>query len=97
MIALTRLAASDVIFDFDFVEVRDPGGDIIDISDAAGLAFLIVGSNTFAAGSTSQVRVFYDEVTNNTFVQLDTDADTGAEAQIRLIGEHALAELDFLL
>jgi hypothetical protein len=62
---------------------------------SSGLAFVFVGSNTFAAGSTSQVRVFTDGT--DTFVQLDTDADTGAEAQIRITGVHNLAMEDFLL
>lgn len=92
-VAHSSLAASDVIFDFE--GAGDPGGDVIDISGAAGLAFLFVGNAGFAAGSTNQVRIF--ESGGDTFVQLDTDNDTGAEAQIRIIGLHELSASDFLL
>lgn len=91
--AHTTLATSDVIWAFE--QAGDPGGDVIDISGAAGLPFLFVGSAGFAAGGTNQVRVF-DNGTD-TFVQLDTDNDTGAEAQIRIVGLHALSAADFLL
>ena len=89
----SSVAGSDVITDFDLAGA--PGGDLIDIGDAAGLPFLFIGTAAFAAGGTNQVRIF-DNGTD-TFVQLDTDTDTGAEAQIRLLGLHNLGAADFIL
>ncbi len=88
----SSLAASDVITDFG--QAGAPGGDIIDIGDMAGLTFLFLGSQAFASGGTNQVRVFNDGV--DTFVQMDTDNDTAAEAQIRILGLHDLGASDFV-
>lgn len=92
-VANTTLAASDVIDGFDLAGM--PGGDVIDISSVAGLDFVFIGSAVFATGGTNQVRVFDNDI--DTFVQLDTDTDSGAEAQIRITGIHNLSALDFLL
>ncbi|WP_415639245.1 peroxidase family protein [Paracoccus nototheniae] len=89
----STLAASDVITDFG--QAGAAGGDLIDIGDMAGLTFLFVGEAGFASGGTNQVRIF-DNGTD-TFVQIDTDNDTAAEAQIRLLGLHDLAASDFIL
>ena len=89
----STLAASDVIM--DFARAGSAGGDMIDIGDMAGLTFLFVGSAGFTSGGTNQVRVFNNGV--DTFVQMDVDTDTAAEAQIRIIGLHDLAASDFIL
>ncbi|TBN41999.1 heme peroxidase [Paracoccus subflavus] len=89
----STVAASDVIADFDLAGA--PGGDLIDIGDAAGLPFLFIGTAAFAAGGTNQVRITDNGI--DTFVQLDTDTDTGVEAQIRILGLHNLGAADFLL
>jgi Ca2+-binding RTX toxin-like protein len=93
LVSNTTVAASDVIEGFDLA--GSAGGDIIDIGDAAGLPFLFRGSDLFLAGATNQVRVFHNDT--DTFVQLDTDTDSGAEAQIRILGIHNLSASDFLL
>lgn len=89
----STVAASDVIS--DFAQAGSAGGDVIDIGDMAGLAFQFVGSQGFTSGGTNQVRVFNNGT--DTFVQMDTDNDTGAEAQIRILGLHDLAATDFIL
>lgn len=91
--AHSTLAASDVIMDFG--QAGSAGGDVIDIGDMAGLAFQFVGSGGFASGGTNQVRVFNNGT--DTFVQIDTDTDVAAEAQIRILGIHELAASDFIL
>ena len=86
-------AAPDRIFDFE--GAGSAGGDVIDIGSAAGDDFIFIGSGPFTAGDTNQVRVTFDGT--NTFVDLDTDGDTGVEARIRLDGLHNLSSTDFIL
>jgi Ca2+-binding RTX toxin-like protein len=93
LVAHSTVAGSDIILDFE--EAGDPGGDLIDISDVAGLPFIFIGSEAFARGSTNRVRLF-DNGTD-TFVQLDTDKDATAEAQIRILGLHDPGVADFIL
>ncbi|WP_411840371.1 peroxidase family protein [Paracoccus sp. ME4] len=87
------LAASDVIADFEQAGVL--GGDVIDIGDMAGSTFVFLDSAGFTTGGANQLRVF-DNGTD-TFIQIDTDNDTAAEAQIRILGLHDLAASDFIL
>ena len=85
--------APDRIFDFE--GAGSVGGDLIDIGNAAGDDFVFIGAGPFATGGSNQVRVTNDGT--NTFVDLDTDNDTGFEARIRLDGLHSLSSSDFIL
>lgn len=89
----SRVVASDVIADFE--GAGSAGGDLLDIGGMAGPTFNFVGSAAFAGGGTNQVRVV--QIGPDTFVQMDTDSDTGAEAQIRILGLHSLGADDFVL
>lgn len=87
------VSTPDVIMDFQGAGVA--GGDVIDISGITLLPFIFIGSARFTVGLTNQVRVFNDGT--DTYVQLDTNLDSAAEAQIRLAGIHNLNAGDFIL
>lgn len=89
----STVAASDTILDFEGGGVA--GGDLIDVGGLAGLPFTFIGTAAFTAGSVNQIRFSNDG--NDTFVYIDTDTDTGAEARIRVTGLIDLVANDFLL
>lgn len=89
----TPVSIPDDIIDFQGAGVT--WGDVIDISGITLLPFIFLGSARFTFGLTNQVRVFNDGT--STFVQLDTDLDSSAEALIRLAGIHNLSAGDFIL
>ncbi|MDQ1901638.1 peroxidase family protein [Paracoccus sp. WLY502] len=90
--AATTVTASDTILEFE--GGGDTGGDLIDVRGLAALPFTFIGTGAFAPGSTNQVRYTFDGT--DTFVWIDTDTDTAAEARIRITGQVELIASDFL-
>ena len=89
----SSVAASDVILDFEGAGA--PGGDLIDLGALSVAPLLFIGSAAFAGGASNQVRITDDGT--DTFIWIDTNTDTAAEARIRVVGLHALSEADFIL
>ena len=85
-------ANSDTITDFGGAGAAV--GDLIDLSAFPG-AFVFIGGAAFTATAVNQLRVVVTG--GDTFIQLDTDSDTGVESQIRLTGIHALTAADFIV
>ncbi|MBU8538578.1 M10 family metallopeptidase C-terminal domain-containing protein [Falsiroseomonas tokyonensis] len=83
-----REAASRIL---DFASAE---GDRISLEGFAE-DFVFVGSNAFAGGGQASVRV--QSGPNGTAVQLDAGDGAGPEAVIRLAGQQALTEADFIL
>ncbi|MBC7736174.1 MAG: heme peroxidase, partial [Candidatus Saccharibacteria bacterium] len=84
-------ANSDTILDFEGAGAA--AGDMIDLSGIAS-GFSFIGTAAFAAGATNQVQISFNGT--DTFISIDTDLDTAAEAQIRLTGNQVLTADDFI-
>ena len=85
-------ANSDTITDFAGAGIF--GGDRINLSSLAA-GFVFIGAAGFVTGASNQIWVVVRGA--DTLFQLDTDADTGVESQIRLTGVHALTAVDFIV
>ena len=90
----SRIAAPDLIQDFQ-------SGDVIDLSQidanrglSGDQAFEWTGSNTFN-GQAGELRAYFDGI--NTIIEGNVDGDTVADFQIQVNGDVALRAVDFLL
>ena len=91
---------------FRYLDIRDTGDTITDFSKADGdkidFAAIDTGTLGFTANTTvlasHSVISFFNAVTNQTIVQVDTDGNAStAELQIQLTGNINLAATDFVL
>ncbi|WP_420326120.1 calcium-binding protein [Mameliella sp.] len=81
-------AARDQILDFE------KGLDVIDLSSLSVGTLTFVGTGPFTGAD--QVRLF-ETPSGSTIVQINVDADLGADAEIRLANVTGLAASDFVL
>ena len=90
----SKIAAPDLIQDFQY-------GDVIDLSQidanrglSGDQAFEWTGSNTFT-GQAGELRAYFDGT--NTIIEGNVDGDNAADFQIQVNGDVALRAVDFLL
>ena len=100
------LAGSSGADIFRYLDIRDTGDTITDFSKADGdkidFAAIDTGTLSFTANTTvlasHSVITFFNTVTNQTVVQVDTDGNAStAELQIQLTGNVGLTATDFVL
>jgi Ca2+-binding RTX toxin-like protein len=66
-------------------------------SSASNEAFTFIGSKTFSANATAQLRYAYDASKGAGVLYGSTDADTAAEFSIQIVGVASLTSSDFVL